>query len=84
MNETSGLANIMRVGRARELRRVLLAYTGFSISEYATWLAVLFYALQRGGPQEVGLVAFLQLVPAVLVTPFAAYAGDRLDRKSVV
>ncbi len=77
MNETSGLANIMRVGRARELRRILLAYMGFSISEYATWLAVLFYALQRGGPQEVGLVAFLQLVPAVLVTPFAAYAGDR-------
>ena len=65
------------VGRARELRRVLLAYAGFSISEYATWLAVLFYALERGGPQEVGLVAFLLLVPAVLVTPFASYAGDR-------
>ena len=77
MNELGSFALIVRVGRARELRRVLLAYAGFSISEYATWLAVLFYALERGGPQEVGLVAFLQLIPAVLVTPFASYAGDR-------
>lgn len=56
---------------------MLLAFAGFSISEHATWLAVLFYALERGGPQEVGLVAFLQLIPAVLITPFASYAGDR-------
>ena len=76
MND-GGLAIILRVGRARELRRVLIAYAGFSISEYATWLAVLFYALERGGPQEVGVVAFLQLLPAVLLTPFASYAGDR-------
>ncbi len=77
MSERGGLAIILRVGRTRELRRVLLAYTGFSISEHATWLAVLFYALERGGAQEVGLVAFLQLIPTVIVTPFAAYAGDR-------
>jgi MFS family permease len=76
----SGLGSyalLLRVARSRELRRVQLAYAGFSISEYATWLAVLFFALERGGPQEVGLIAFVQLVPAVLLTPFAAYAGDR-------
>lgn len=77
MSGHGNLALLVRVGRARELRQVLLAYTGFSISEHATWLAVLFYALERGGPREVGLVAFLQLVPAVLLTPFASYAGDR-------
>ena len=77
MNDGGGFAIILRVGHTRELRRVLLAYAGFSISEYATWLALLFYALQRGGPQEVGLVAFLLLIPTVLVTPFASYAGDR-------
>ncbi len=74
-----GLAPLVRVARVPELRRVLLAYSGFSIGEYATWLAVLFYALERGGPREVGLVAFIQLVPAVLLTPFAAYAGDRFS-----
>jgi MFS family permease len=77
MNDHTGLAAIVRIGRTRELRRVLIAYAGFSISEYATWLAVLFYALQRGGPQEVGLVAFVLLIPTVLATPFASYAGDR-------
>jgi len=77
VSEQGSIALLVRVGRARELRRVLVTYGGFAISEYATWLAVLFYALERGGPKEVGLVAFLQLVPAVLITPFAAYAGDR-------
>jgi MFS family permease len=77
VSEKGGIALLVRVGRARELRRVMSAYAGFAISEHATWLAVLFFALERGGPKEVGLVAFLQLVPAVLVTPFAAYAGDR-------
>ena len=77
MSGHGNLALLVRVGKARELRRVLLAYTGFSISEHATWLAVLFYALERDGPRQVGLVAFVQLVPAVLLTPFASYAGDR-------
>jgi predicted MFS family arabinose efflux permease len=58
---------------------VLLAFLAFSIAEHATWLAVLFYALQRGGPKEVGLVAVLQLAPAVAATPFSSYAGDRFD-----
>ena len=77
MSGHGNLALLVRVGKARELRRVLLAYTGFSISEHATWLAVLFYALERGGPREVGLVAFVQLIPTVLLTPLASYAGDR-------
>ena len=68
---------IVRVARSPELRRVQLAYAGYSISENATWLAMLFYALQRGGVREVGLVAFVQLLPTVLLTPFSAYAGDR-------
>jgi hypothetical protein len=73
------LSPIVRVARATELRRVLLAFVSFSIAEHATWLAVLFYALQRGGAKEVGLVAVLQLAPAVAATPFSSYAGDRFD-----
>ncbi len=53
------------------------AFTGFSISEHATWLAVLFFAFERGGPREVGLIAFIQLMPSVVLTPFSSYAGDR-------
>lgn len=73
----SQLQVIADVARARELRRILLGFSGFSISEHATWLAVLFYALQQGGAREVGIVAVVQLLPGVLLTPFSAYAGDR-------
>ena len=73
------LAPIIRVAKARELRRVQLAFVAFSIAEHATWLAILFYALLRGGAKEVGLVAVLQLAPAVAATPFSSYAGDRFD-----
>lgn len=77
MNSTGMFASLLRNARSVELRRVQLAFTGFSISEHATWLAVLVYALERGGPREVGLVVFVQLLPSVVLTPFSAYAGDR-------
>ena len=70
-------ALISRVARAPELRRVNLAFLGYSISEHATWLAIAFYVLQRGGPSEVGIAAVAQLLPGVVLTPFASYAGDR-------
>jgi hypothetical protein len=56
----------------------------FSFSESATWLAILFYALARGGPTEAGAVAVVQLVPCVVVAPFAAYAGDRFAPHSAL
>lgn len=61
-----------------------MAFAGYSISEHATWLAVLFYALQIGGVREVGIVAFVQLAPAVLLTPFSAYAGDRFPPRKAL
>ncbi len=78
------LAPLRRVAKAKALRRVHLAFLSFSVSEHATWLAVLFYALQRGGPKEVGIVAVLQLLPGVLSTPFSSYAGDRFDPRSAL
>jgi hypothetical protein len=73
------LAPIIRVAKARDLRRAQLAFVAFSVAEHATWLAILFYALLGGGAKEVGLVAVLQLAPAVVATPFSSYAGDRFD-----
>lgn len=77
MNRGGTFALLLRNVRSAELRRVQLAFTGFSISEHATWLAVLFFALERGGPREVGFIAFIQLMPSVVLTPFSSYAGDR-------
>lgn len=68
---------VARVARNPELRRLELSFAGFSFCEHATWLAVLVYAMERGGAGEVGLVVVVQLVPGVLLAPFAAYGGDR-------
>ena len=68
---------VARVVRDRNLRRLELGFVAFAFGEHATWLAILVYAMSRGGPREVGIVAVVQLLPAVLLAPLAAYAGDR-------
>lgn len=73
-----------RVLRTPYLRRLESAYAGFSISEHATWLAVLVYAFQRGGAREVGVVVLVQLLPAVALTPFSSYAGDRFPPRTAL
>jgi predicted MFS family arabinose efflux permease len=74
---TDPLALVAKVLRSRELRRVQLAFLAFSMCEHATWLAVFVYALARGGASEVGIVAVVQLAPAVVLSPLSSYAGDR-------
>jgi hypothetical protein len=71
------LVALRRVARDTTLRRLAAAYAGFSIAEYATWLAVLVYAFNRGGVRESGIVAVVLLLPALVVAPLAAFAGDR-------
>ena len=73
----SQVALLLRVARTPGLRRVQLAFAAFAFCEHATWLAILVYALQRGGAREVGIVAVAQLIPGIIGAPFAAYAGDR-------
>lgn len=67
----------LRVARTPALRRVELAYLLFGLATYSTWLAVFVYAEQRGGAKEMAFLALLLLVPAAVLAPFAAYAGDR-------
>jgi len=66
------------------LRRVELAYLGFNMTEFATWIAILVYAFERGGAAEAGMVAVILLIPSAIVAPFAAYAGDRFRRDRVL
>lgn len=70
---------VVRVARDPSLRRLGVAFAGFSLAEHATWLAMLVYAFQRGGVHEASGVAVIQLLPAMLLAPFAAYAGDRFE-----
>jgi MFS family permease len=74
---------VARVARHPHLRRLEASFGLFAIAEHGTWLAITVFAFDRGGVGEAGLVAVVQLAPAVVVAPFAAYAGDRF-RKDVV
>ena len=66
------------------LRRIQFAFLVFNISEWATWLAIIVYAYGRGGAAEAGFIAFIQLVPSVVVAPGASALGDRYPRARVL
>jgi hypothetical protein len=72
------------VARDPQLRRLQMSFIGFAFAEHATWLAILVYAYDRGGVAESGLMAMIQLLPAMVVAPFAAYAGDRFRVERVL
>ena len=75
---------VWRVARDPQLLRIQVSYVAFAFAEHATWLAILVYAYERGGVGEAGIVAVVQLVPAVVLAPFAAYAGDRFRPERVL
>lgn len=66
------------------LRRIELAFLLFAIAEWATWVAVIVYAYDRGGAAEAGVVAFVELAPAVVLAPTVATLGDRFPRVRVL
>jgi Cyclic nucleotide-binding domain/Major Facilitator Superfamily len=81
----SRLAGVVRaVSGNPGLLRVQLAFVGFNVAEWATWVSILAFAYQVGGAAATGLVAVVQLVPAALVAPLAAIAGDRYRRERVL
>ncbi|HJU01035.1 MAG TPA: hypothetical protein VJ966_07500, partial [Actinomycetes bacterium] len=70
------LAGVVRTVAANPgLLRAELAYVGFNVAEWSTWVSILAYAYQVGGAPATGLAAVVQLVPAALVAPLASIAG---------
>jgi MFS family permease len=78
------LGVVLRVARDPTLLRIEVAYLGFNMAEFATWIAILVYAYRLGGAGPAAVVALVQLIPAGIVAPFAAYAGDRFRRDRVL
>jgi hypothetical protein len=68
---------IRRLLHERDVRRVVLAFGGFTASEYGAWVAVLVYAYERGGATKAALVAIAQLLPAALAAPLLSAFVER-------
>jgi MFS family permease len=66
-----------RVFASRTLRRVALAFLGFSCAEHGVWVAMIVYAYQQGGTTEAAVIAVVQLLPAAAVAPWASRLADR-------
>ena len=61
------------------MRRLALAYFAFISAEFAVWVAILVYAYNRGGSRESAFAAVVQLLPAILIAPFAGAVVERRD-----
>jgi MFS family permease len=61
------------------MRRLALAYFVFISAMFGVWVAMLVYAYDRGGSSESALAAVVQLVPAIVVAPFAGALVERRD-----
>jgi MFS family permease len=72
------------VARDPRLLRLVFAFFGFTMGEFGTWVAILVYAYDRGGASAAGAVAAVQLIPAGIIAPFGAFAGDRFRRDRVL
>jgi MFS family permease len=81
---TGRLRTFRGVMRDPDLRAVALAYLGFNMTEFATWIAILVFAFDRGSAAEAGVASLILLVPSAVAGPFAAYAGDRFRRDRVL
>ncbi|HTG47726.1 MAG TPA: MFS transporter, partial [Actinomycetota bacterium] len=75
---------VAEVARDPKLYRLVLAFFGFTMAEWGTWVAILVYAYGRGGARAAGAAAAIQLIPAGVIAPFGAFAGDRFRRDRVL
>ena len=70
--------------RNPNLRRVQLAWAGSVTGQYAFSIALAVYAYRHGGAETVGLVIVVRMLPAAIVSPFAAVIADRGRRELVM
>ena len=75
---------VRMLGANRAIVRVVVAYGGFTIGEWATWIAMLVYAFDRGGAAAAGIVALVQLAPSAVLGPVFSGIGDRVPRERLL
>jgi predicted MFS family arabinose efflux permease len=78
------LVAVRGVFRNPSLRRIQLAWGGSIVGQYANMVAISVYAYRHNGAAAVGLLLLARMIPAAIVSPFAAMLGDRVRRDAVM
>ena len=66
------------------LRRAQLSFAFIWTAEWAVMVTLGVVAFRDGGPAAVGVVTALRMLPAALLTPFAAVVADAVRRERVL
>jgi MFS family permease len=74
----------LEVFRNPDLRRVELAFVGFTAAEWGTWIAIMVFAYKASGVAAAAGIGVVQLIPAAIFAPFASVLGDRYRRERVL
>jgi MFS family permease len=77
---TSRVAALRAAVTSPRLRRPLLAYTAFSVTECCFWIAPLVWAYGVGGVRATSLMSVVELAPTALLAPVVARWCDRTTR----
>ena len=68
----NSLAAVRDVFSNRDIRRVQFAFAGSIVGYYAYLTAVAVYAFHHGGATAVGVLTFVRLAVAAVISPLAA------------
>ena len=80
-----GRRSLLRRQRtSRNLRRAQLSFAAAWTGEWTLTVALSVVAFREGGPAAVGLVAFLRMVPAAVLSPVGTALADRFRRDRVL
>jgi hypothetical protein len=77
-------AALADVFRSPELRRLELAWAGYYVAEWASFVALSIYAYRVGGAAAVGLLGLVRMLPSALGAPAGTALADRTRRERVL
>src|SRR5436190_11812931 len=77
-------SSLTDVFRSPELRWLQLAWGGFYVSEWASFIALSIYAYGVGGAGAIGLLGLIRMLPATLGVLAGTVLADRTQRERVL
>ena len=77
-------ASLADVFRSPDLRRLQLAWAGFYVSEWASFVAFSIYAYRVGGAGAIGLLGLVRMLPSTLGVLAGTALADRTRRERVL